>query len=76
MSNVEYLQWMEYYKLEPFHADRSELQLAQISDIIVKTAGEKDSMPVDFMLSVSEDDKDRYKAEIKHKKVIDQLKNF
>ncbi len=76
MSQKELFQWVEYYSHEPFHMDRVELQLAQISDILVKTAGEKKTSPIDFMLSVSEDDKFKHKLAEKQKHVIEQLQNF
>ncbi|MDD5406014.1 MAG: hypothetical protein PHE73_03610 [Sulfurovaceae bacterium] len=31
MSSGEYLEWHEYYKIEPFMADRNELQMAMLS---------------------------------------------
>lgn len=76
MTHAELMQWMEYYSLEPFGYDRLEVQLAQISDILVKTVGEKDTLPVDFMISVSEEDKDRVREKEKHKKLVKQLADF
>lgn len=76
MSHRELLQWIDYYSSEPFIADRIEVQLAQISDILMKTAGNTETSALDFMVSVSKEDKDKYKAEEKHKKVLEQLKNF
>lgn len=76
MSKAELSQWVEYYNKEPFGYDRLEVQLAQLSDIMVKTAGDKDTDAIDFMISVSADDKEHIKADIKQKKVIQQLKDF
>ncbi len=50
MSDSELQEWHEYYNLEPFHADRSELQMAVLTTIQSNKAGGKSKMR-DFVIS-------------------------
>ncbi len=50
MTHSEYLEWQEYYKTEPFHADRQETQTAVMSFLISTANGGKNKID-DFLLS-------------------------
>jgi len=47
MSSSELLEWIEYFKLEPFEADRNELQMARLTMATVKG---KNMKLKDFMI--------------------------
>lgn len=67
MSQRELMQWYEFYKLHPFHADRMELQMAVLTDILLKVNGNKDSKPLDFMITATKEEKEKQKQkEIKN----------
>ena len=77
MSHNELLEWVEYYSSEPFMADRIELQLATLTDVIIKThTSAKDVSAVDFMITVSEEQRKKQKNAEQHHKVVGQLKDF
>jgi len=58
MTHQELLEWQAYYKKEPFHTDRSEMQLATLSFLISASNGGKSS-PSDFLISHTENHKKR-----------------
>lgn len=65
MLNSEFVQWFEYAKNEPLLPDRIELMLAQVASI------QSGKPSIDFMVSVSQDDK----KIIKHKQMEKDLTN-
>lgn len=50
MTHQELLEWHEYYNVEPFTADRTEMQLATMSFLISTSNGGKSDIK-DFTLS-------------------------
>jgi len=76
MTYNEFLEWVEYYSEEPFMADRIELQLASLTDITVKSHTSAETTPVDFMITVSEEQKANQRALEKHKKLVEKLNAF
>lgn len=50
MTYTEYLEWQEYHQIEPFFADRMEIQLATQNHISSSVAGGKMKF-ADFLLS-------------------------
>jgi len=68
---------MQYYSEKPFMADVIEVQLATLTDMVVKSfAKNPDVSALDFMITVSDADKIAKKEEIKRKKLFEQLNNF
>lgn len=61
MSHSEYLEWIEYYKIEPFAEDRNEVQMAVLSTIQSNKAGGKSKVG-DFMVSNKQNGKDKFFA--------------
>ncbi len=57
MSYDEFFQWMEYYNKEPFEADRNEIQMANLSSIVVGLTGKSKLKTKDFMISKYDEDK-------------------
>ena len=77
MSSNELQEWMQYYSEKPFMADVIEVQLATLTDMVVKSfAKNPDVSALDFMITVSDADKIAKKEEIKRKKLFEQLNNF
>jgi len=77
MSYNEFLEWSEYYSEEPFMSDRIEMQLATLTDVTIKTStSAKDISPVDFMITVSEEQKIEQKKIQKHKDLVEKLNSF
>lgn len=56
ISHAELHEWAEYSRLEPFIADRNEVQIAQLSCMVAAFMGEKVEL-TDFMLSVEKQKK-------------------
>ena len=50
MTQQEYSEWQEYYNIEPFAADRAEMQLATLSFLTSTTNGGKSKF-ADFLVS-------------------------
>ncbi|MFT7880714.1 MAG: hypothetical protein ABXS91_10010 [Sulfurimonas sp.] len=50
MSSSELMEWIEYFGIEPFPADRNEIQIAMLSSLISASNGGKAKMN-DFILS-------------------------
>ena len=76
MSIRELSSWYEYYQIKPFHADRLEQQMATLSYILAVSNGSDDATPMDFMISVSKEDKEKHANNIKQAKLIEALENF
>ncbi|WP_345993765.1 hypothetical protein [Sulfurimonas sp. HSL-1716] len=57
LSASELHEWLEYYEMEPFHADRSEVQLATMSHMMNAFMGGS-AKATDFMLTYKEKKKD------------------
>ena len=76
MSSNELADWIVYYKEEKFLADRLEIQLATIADLIYKSNFSGDKEFIDFMVTVSQEAKDKTKKNLKDLQVIDSLGDF
>ena len=76
MSHLELQSWYEYYQEEPFGYDRIEIQLATITDILLKSNGVKESSPIDHMVSISNDIKQYQKEKQKKSDLMTKLNNF
>jgi len=61
MSYDELYKWMEYYNKEPFSADRQELQMANLSSIVVNLVGKSKLGTKDFMICKKEEKKQTVK---------------
>lgn len=59
ISETELSEWAEYYKLEPFMADRSEIQIAQLSHMVASFMGNKNLDVTDFMPSTEKEKKSK-----------------
>lgn len=57
LSDAELLEWNEYYKAEPFFADRFEYQMAQLTSTVFNILGEK-SETTDFILTADKKEKE------------------
>jgi len=69
MSYQELYDWYEYYNQEPFLADRLEIQLATVCQMVGSFGGSK-LKTKDFMITKKNDKKNLTKKEYQ-----DQLKN-
>lgn len=76
LSAVELHEWYQYASEEPFMADRLEMQLATMSSILYNAHGGKDLSAIDFMISVSEEQKEKQRAKEKHAKIVKALDAF
>lgn len=76
LSANELLEWHEYYQEEQFMPDRIELMIATLTAITYNAHGGKDLTTVDFMLSVSNEQKEKEKAKVKQKKIFESLDTF
>jgi hypothetical protein len=59
----ELLEWQEYYIEEQFMPDRLELMMATLTAITYNANGGKDLTALDFMLSVSIEQKDKQRQD-------------
>lgn len=50
LSEGELNEWMEYYMLEPFGSDRNELQMAQLTSLVLSMFGNTGHNYKDFMV--------------------------
>ena len=76
MSFKEFAEWGDYYSRNPFLVDRVELQLATLSEMIYAQGGGSELQAIDFMPSVSKEEKESHHKKIKHQKVLESLKSF
>ena len=76
LSANELLEWYEYYNEEQFMADRLEVQIATLSSMVYSANGGKDLSAVDFMVTVSDEAKEKQRAKEKHAKIVKALDAF
>ena len=76
MSYIELQEWVQYYSEERFQPDRLELQLATLSELIYRTSGGKDLTAMDFMPSLSEEEKEIIRLKNKRKQNFDAFESF
>ena len=76
LSINEFLEWQDYYREEQFLADRLELMIATLTAITYSANGGKDLTAVDFMLSVSIEEKEKAKQKERNAKVFSALESF
>lgn len=76
MSQREFQDWIEFYNLYPFQADRAELGLSYIAEAIYKVQGAKEVSYMDFMITISEKEKEVYKERARQAKLINDLDSF
>ena len=70
MSGVELLEWMAYYKIEPWGEKRADMRAGVIASTIAnifRKKGRKPFKPVDFML--------QFEKPKKRKQTADEIKN-
>ncbi len=61
LSINELREWAEYFAIKPIHADRSERQLATLSAMFYNANFKDNKSQVDFMLSVSDEERRQQK---------------
>ena len=77
MSSNELQEWMDYFTEEPFSSKVNEVQLATLSEIVLKIVNNKsDLTALDFMITVSQEDKNKRKEEIKRTELFEKLNSF
>jgi len=76
MTYNEFLEWVEYYSEEPFMSDRIELHLSTLTDLTVKSHTSAQTNPVDFMITVSEEQKAKQRDIEKHNQLLEKLSAF
>ena len=64
MSYSEYKEWQEYYNIEPFYADRIEMQIAATNTILSNTAGAKSKLK-DFVISRNNNEPNDLTSQVK-----------
>ncbi len=67
IDSRELTEWMAYYRLEPFGADRLELMIAQLTAIVVnalRSKGTSPRKPEDFIPKFAEDSDDAEEARV------------
>jgi len=77
MPYNEFIQWLEYSKIEPFGVERNEMMIAQLSALIFnlelrKSKSKERREALDFLISIDEETK----KEIKQTRLNDGLMNF
>ncbi len=77
MSTKELSEWSDYFSEEPFSSRVNEIQLATLTEILLKSFNNKsDLTALDFMISISKEDKDIRKKEIKKTELFEKLNKF
>lgn len=77
MSQKELNEWAQYYAEEPFMNKVIEVQLATLTEVVLKSfTKDSDLSAIDFMITVSSDDKNKIKEEAKRKELFEKLNNF
>ena len=72
MSNKELREWESYVKIEPFFADRMEIMIARVSSMYHNERYKQKTTMIDYMLSLSKDQK----AQIKYDEMGSKIKSF
>ena len=76
LSINELQEWYDFYIMNPFIEDRIELQLATLTEILVRSNSDTDASAIDFMISVSQEDKQKVKKSKKQQKLQEALESF
>lgn len=76
MSYNEFLEYQKFYLTNPFHVDRQEIQMATLIDILLKVNGNKESNAIDYMISITEEQKEKAKQKQKEEDIIRKLDEF
>jgi len=76
MSYIDFLEYMEFSSTHPFQADRIEIQLATISEILYRTAGGTEASAIDFMITATDLQKQKNQEQIKQKELFEQMNDF
>ncbi len=73
MPYSEYLQWHEYSLMEPFNS--TEIMLAQLTSLLfnINSKKSKSKTPLDFMISIKEEDKKVSKQKNMERNLMEEL---
>lgn len=77
MTYREYIEWIDYYRENPPMSRIMESQLATLTYTMLRSySNNSDVFPVDFMVSVSEEEKEKNKKLQKQRELFKKLDDF